>query len=40
MTKPDRLLTKTAFGYGLNCDRFFWIYQNERERLPEHGRHD
>jgi hypothetical protein len=35
MTKPERLLTKTAFGYGLNCDRFFWIYQNDRDRLPE-----
>jgi hypothetical protein len=30
-----RLLTKTAYGYGLVCDRYFWIYQNEREQLPE-----
>jgi hypothetical protein len=35
MTKPQRLLTKTAFGYGLNCDRLLWIYQNARDQLPE-----
>ncbi len=35
MPKPKHLLTKTAYGYGLNCDRFLWIYQNDRERLPD-----
>jgi len=29
------LLTKSAFRFGLACDRFFWIYQNARESLPE-----
>jgi len=35
MPKQKRLLTKTAYGYGLVCDRFFWIYQNARDQLPE-----
>ena len=35
MSKQKRLLTKTAFGYGLACDRLFWMYQNAREDLPE-----
>jgi hypothetical protein len=30
-----RLLTKTAYGYGLVCDRYLWVYQNERDQLPE-----
>lgn len=34
MPRHERLLTKTAFGYGLACDRFLWIYQNAREELP------
>ena len=29
------LLTKSAFRFGLACDRYFWIYQNARESLPE-----
>jgi hypothetical protein len=29
------LLSKSAFMNGLNCERFLWVYQNERERLPE-----
>ncbi len=29
------LLTKSAYRYGLVCDRLFWIYQNNREQLPE-----
>ncbi len=32
---PKHLLTKSAFRNGIACDRYFWIYQNERERLPE-----
>ncbi len=32
--KKKHLLTKSAFLHGLVCDRFFWIYQNDRERLP------
>lgn len=30
-----QLLSKSAFIQGLNCERFLWVYQNERERLPE-----
>ncbi len=29
------LLTKTAFVGGLNCERYLWVYINDRERLPE-----
>jgi len=35
MPKQKRLLTKTAFGYGLVCDRLLWMYQNARDQLPE-----
>lgn len=35
MPKQRRLLTKTAFGYGLVCDRLLWMYQNARDELPE-----
>ena len=35
MPKQQRLLSKTAFGYGLMCDRLFWTYQNARDQLPE-----
>lgn len=35
MPDPKQLLSKSAFLYGLNCERFLWVYQNERERLPE-----
>lgn len=35
MAKPKQLLSKSAFMNGLNCERFLWVYQNERERLPE-----
>ena len=35
MPRQKHLLTKTAYLYGLICDRLFWIYQNDRELLPE-----
>jgi hypothetical protein len=35
MPGQKHLLTKTAYLYGLVCDRLFWIYQNDRELLPE-----
>jgi hypothetical protein len=35
MPKPKHLLTKSAFVNGLTCERLFWIYQNERKRLPK-----
>jgi hypothetical protein len=35
MSDQKRLLTKSAYGYGLVCDRLLWIYQNQRNRLPE-----
>jgi len=35
MSRQKHLLTKTAYLYGLICDRLFWIYQNDRELLPE-----
>jgi hypothetical protein len=34
VAKNKHLLTKSAFLQGLGCDRFFWIYQNDREQLP------
>jgi hypothetical protein len=34
MGKNKHLLSKSAYLHGLACDRFFWIYQNDRERLP------
>ena len=35
MPQKRRLLTKTAYGYGLLCDKLFWMYQNKRDELPE-----
>ena len=35
MSNKNRLLTKTAYGYGLVCDRLLWMYQNARDELPE-----
>ncbi len=35
MPYKKHLLTKSAFINALNCERFFWVYQNERERLQE-----
>jgi hypothetical protein len=29
------LLTKSAYVSGLNCEKYLWVYLNERERLPE-----
>ncbi len=29
------LLTKSAFLQGLRCDKLLWMYQNQREQLPE-----
>lgn len=37
MPQKRRLLTKTAYGYGLLCDKLFWMYQNKRDELPEPG---
>jgi hypothetical protein len=34
VAKNKHLLTKSAFLHGLVCNRFFWIYQNDRDRLP------
>lgn len=35
MPRQKHLLTKSAYGYGIVCDRIFWIYQNGRNRFPE-----
>jgi hypothetical protein len=29
------LLTKSAYVAGLNCEKYLWIYLNQRERLPK-----
>lgn len=34
MTTKKHLLSKSAYMHGLVCDRFFWIYQNDRGKLP------
>lgn len=33
--KSKHLLTKSAYVTGLKCDKLFWIYQNQRDLLPE-----
>ena len=35
MPNKKHLLTKSAFVNAIDCERFFWIYQNERELLQE-----
>jgi hypothetical protein len=35
MPSQKRLLTKSAYGHGLVCDRFFWFYQKQRDKLPK-----
>lgn len=35
MAKLNRLLTKSAYITGRQCYKLFWIYQNQRDLLPE-----
>jgi hypothetical protein len=35
MAQEKQLLTKSAFLMGLACDKLLWIYQNQREPMPE-----
>ena len=35
MPNQKRLVTKSSYVQGLTCDRFFWFYQNQRDKLPE-----
>lgn len=35
MKKQTRLLTKTAYGHGILCEKLFWVYQNRRDEMPE-----
>jgi len=35
MTQKRQLLTKSAFLSGLQCDKLLWMYQNQRDLIPE-----
>ncbi|MGA2260032.1 MAG: DUF2779 domain-containing protein [Acidobacteriota bacterium] len=35
MAEKKQLLTKSAFLLGLQCDKLLWMYQNQRELMPE-----
>ena len=35
MTSKKQLLSKSAFLMGLQCEKLLWMYQNQREQLPE-----
>jgi hypothetical protein len=35
MAETKQLLTKSAFLMGLQCDKLLWMYQNQRDQMPE-----
>ncbi len=35
MTQKKQLLMKSAFLLGLQCDKLLWMYQNQRDLIPE-----